>query len=85
MKDVVVLYILIKRNKAEIHSKRADLVQVKLSEMMRCYEQKLQSQLIDIQRLQEAYNRLKNEQRNCRTMHEQPEIVIEHLKECQRW
>ncbi|XP_031635137.1 protein Cep89 homolog [Contarinia nasturtii] len=72
------------RNKAEIHSKRADLAKEKLLEVMRLYEQKIQSQSIDIERLQEAYNRLKGEQSNCRTMHEQPELVIERLKECQR-
>lgn len=54
-------------------------------EVMRCYEQKLQSQSIDMQRLQEAYNRLKSEQSNCKTMHEQPELVIERFKECQRF
>lgn len=72
------------RSKAEIHSKRADLAKEKLIEMMRCYEQKLQSQSIDIQRLQEAYGRLKSEQNTCKTMHQQPELVIESLKECQR-
>lgn len=51
---------------------------------MRYYEQKIQSQSIDIQRLQEACGRLKGEQTNCKTMHEQPELVIERLKECQR-
>lgn len=72
------------RNKAEIHSKRADLAKEKLMEVMRCYEQKVQSQSIDIQRLQEAYSRLKGEQSNCKTMHQQPELVVESLKECQR-
>lgn len=52
---------------------------------MRCYEQKIQAQSIDMERLQEAYNRLKGEQSNCKTMHEQPELVIERLKECQRY
>lgn len=74
-----------KRNKAETHSKRADLAKEKLMEVMRCYEHKLQSQSIDIQRLQEAYSRLKSEQSNCKTMHEQPELVIERLKDCQRY
>lgn len=73
------------RNKAEIHSKRADLAKEKLMEVMRCYEQKLQSQSIDIQRLQEAHTRLKSEQNNCQTMHQQPELVVESLKERQRY
>ncbi|XP_055316913.1 protein Cep89 homolog [Sitodiplosis mosellana] len=72
------------RKKAEIHSKSGDLAKEKLMEVMRYYEQKIQSQSIDIQRLQEAYGRLKGEQSNCKTMHEQPELVIERLKECQR-
>lgn len=72
------------RSKAEIHSKRADLAKEKLIEVMRCYEQKLQSQSIDMQRLQEAYGRIKSEQNTCKTMHQQPELVIESLKECQR-
>lgn len=54
-------------------------------EVMRCYEQKLQSQSIDIQRLQESHNRLKSEQTNCQTMHQQPEMVVENLKERQRY
>lgn len=54
-------------------------------EIMRCYEQKLQSQSIDIQRLQEAHSRLKSEQTNCQTMHQQPELVVESLKERQRY
>lgn len=73
------------RNKAEIHSKRADLAKEKLMEVMRCYEQKLQSQSIDIQRLQEAHSRLKSEKNNCQTMHQQPELVVESLKERQRY
>lgn len=72
------------RNKAEVHSKSADLAKEKLMEVMRHYEQKIQTQSIDIQRLQEACGRLKGEQTNCKTMHEQPELVIERLKECQR-
>lgn len=71
-------------NKAEIHSKRADLAKEKLMEVMRCYEKKLQSQSIDIQRLQEAHARLRNEQTNCQTMHQQPELMVESLKERQR-
>lgn len=51
---------------------------------MRCYEKKLQSQSIDIQRLQEAHSRLRNEQANCQTMHQQPELIVESLKERQR-
>lgn len=54
-------------------------------EVIRCYEQKLQAQSIDIQRLQDAHSRLKSEQTNCHTMHQQPELVVESLKERQRY
>lgn len=60
------------------------LAKQKLMEVVRCYEKKLQSQTIDLQRLQEAHSRLRNEQTNCQTMHQQPELVVESLKECQR-
>lgn len=77
--------IYVNRNKAEIHSKRADLAKEKLMEVMRCYEQKLQAQSIDIQRLQEAHGRLRSEQSTCQTMHQQPELVAESLRERQRY
>lgn len=51
---------------------------------MRCYEQKIQAHTIDMERLQEAYTRLKNEQFTCKTAHQQPEMIIEKLKECQK-
>lgn len=72
------------RNQAEVHSKRADLAKEKLMEVLRCYEQKIQAHTIDMERLQEAYSRLKGEQITCKTMHQQPELVVEKLKECQK-
>lgn len=53
-------------------------------EVLRCYEQKIQAHTIDMERLQEAYSRLKGEQITCKTVHQQPELVIEKLKECQK-
>lgn len=68
----------------EVHTKRADLAKEKLVEVMRIYEQKVQTQAIDIQRLQETCSRLKCEQNDCKTMHQQPELVIETLKKYQK-
>lgn len=67
-----------------MHSKRADLAKEKLIDVMRCYEQKIQAHTIDMERLQEAYTRLKNEQFTCKTAHQQPELLIEKLKESQK-
>lgn len=73
------------RNKVDIHSKRADLAKEKLVEVMRCYEQKTETQAIDLQRLQEICNRFKCEQNDCKTMHQQPELMIEKLKKFQKY
>lgn len=72
------------RNKAEIHSKRADLAKEKLLEVIRSYEQKIQASHIDIERLQEAYARTKGELTSLRNMQQQPEVIVESLKECQK-
>lgn len=71
-------------NKAEIHSKRADLAKEKLVEVLRCYEQTIQSQSLDLERLQEAYARTKGELTSMKNMKQQPEVVVESLKECQK-
>lgn len=71
-------------NKAEIHSKRADLAKEKLIEVLRCYETKMQAQSIDMERLQEAYSRTKGELITCKNIHQQPEAVVESLKECEK-
>lgn len=67
-----------------MHSKRADLAKEKLMEVLRCYEQKIQANTIDMERLQEAYTRLKGEQMTCKSVHHQPEMLVEKLKECQK-
>lgn len=72
------------RNKADIHSKRADLAKEKLIEILRLYEQKLQSQTIDMERLQESYHRMKCEIDKCKTMHQNPEAVAVNLRECEK-
>lgn len=70
--------------KATIHSKRADLAKEKLVEVLRAYEQKVQSQNLDIERLSEAYNRSKGEITTLKNFHKNPEAVTESIKECQK-
>ncbi|XP_058835371.1 protein Cep89 homolog [Topomyia yanbarensis] len=72
------------KNKAEIQGKRADLAKEKLVEVLKCYEQKIQAQCLDIERLQEAYSRSKSELISVRNLNQQPEVMVESLKECQR-
>lgn len=70
--------------KAMIHSKRADLAKEKLIEVLKAYEQKVQSQKLDIERLQEAYNRSKGEITTLKNIQKNPEAVTESIKECQK-
>ena len=83
-KPVAHILIWISSEKAETHSKRADLAKEKLVEVLRCYEQKIQSQNLDLERLQEAYARTKGELTSYKNMQQQPEVVVESLKECQK-
>lgn len=78
------LIFLFNRNKAEVQTKRADIAKEKLIEVLRCYEQKVQSQSLDLERIQEAYNRTKSELNSVRNLNKQPEVVVESLKECQK-
>lgn len=39
---------------------------------------------MDLERIQEAYNRTKTELNSLRNLNKQPEVVVESLKECQR-
>lgn len=72
------------KNKASIHSKRADLAKEKLVEVLRVYEQKVQSQALDIERLQEAYSRSKGEITSLKNFQKNPEAVAESIKDCQK-
>ncbi|XP_049546774.1 protein Cep89 homolog [Anopheles darlingi] len=72
------------RSKAEVQAKRADLAKEKLVEVLKCYEQKVQAQCLDIERLQEAYARSKGELTMLRNLNQNPEIVADSLKECQK-
>lgn len=72
------------KNKATIHCKRADLAKEKLVEVLKAYEQKVQSQSLDIERLQEAYNRSKGEISTLKSYQNNPEAVAESIKDCQK-
>lgn len=72
------------RNKAEVQGKRADLAKEKLVEVLRVYEQKVQSQVLDIERLQEAYARSRGELSTLRSLQQKPETMTESLRECQK-
>lgn len=73
------------RNKAEIQSKRADITKEKLVEVLKCYEQKFQSQNLDLERLQEAYSRAKGELTALRGVQQCPsEVLADSLKEMQK-
>ncbi|XP_062565831.1 protein Cep89 homolog [Armigeres subalbatus] len=72
------------KSKAEIQGKRADLAKEKLVEVLKCYEQKIQAQCLDIERLQEAYSRSKGEVTSLRNLNQKPEVVVEGLKECHK-
>lgn len=73
------------RNKAEVQAKRADLAREKLLEVLKCYDQKVQAQMIDIERLQEAYSRTRNELTHLKNSQPvQPPEIADSLKECQK-
>ncbi|XP_055384480.1 protein Cep89 homolog [Condylostylus longicornis] len=72
------------RSKAELQTRRGDIAKEKLVEVLRCYEQKVQSQSLDLERLQEAYGRAKGELVSYKNLNQQPEVIIESLKECQK-
>lgn len=74
------------RNKAEVQSKRADITKEKLVEVLKCYEQKFQSQNLDLERLQEAYSRAKGELTALRGVQQCPsEVLADSLKEMQKF
>lgn len=72
------------KSKATIHCKRADLAKEKLIEVLKAYDQRVQSQSLDIERLQEAYNRSKGEITTLKSFQKNPEAVAESIKDCQR-
>lgn len=71
-------------NKATIHAKRADLAKEKLFEFLKAYEQKVKSQSLHIERLQEAYNRSKSDIDTLRALQRNPDEFSQQLNECQK-
>lgn len=71
-------------NKATIHVKRADLAKEKLFEFLKAYEQKVKSQSLDIERLQEAYNRSKSDIATLKRLQRNPDEFSEQLIEFQK-
>lgn len=72
------------RHTADVQTQRADLAKQKLVEVLRCYEQKVQAQQLELERVQEAYARANGELQALRGMQQNPEVVVESLRECQR-
>lgn len=73
------------RKKAETQTKRADIAKEKLVEVLKFYEQKVQSQSLDLERIQEAYARTRGELTSLKNVQQNPGVVVESMKECQRY
>lgn len=71
-------------NKASIHAKRADLSKEKLVEFLKVYEQKIKSQSLQIERLQEAYSRAKCDIATLQNLQRNPDEFSQKLSECQK-
>ncbi|XP_055853808.1 protein Cep89 homolog [Episyrphus balteatus] len=71
------------KSKLDIQTKRADLAKEKLLEVIQCYEQKTQNQSLDLEHLQNAYSRCKNELVAIKSSTaNQQNAIVESLKEC---
>lgn len=53
--------------------------------LLQAYEKKVQSQSLDIERLQEAYSRSKGEIAMLKDFQKNPDAVTESVKECQKY
>lgn len=75
------------RKRADLQTKRADILQEKLVEVAQCYEQKIQAQALDLDRLREASGRIREElavYKGHPNTVKSNEMVMESLKECKR-
>ena len=73
------------RKRADLQTKRADILQEKLVEVAQCYEQKLQAQNLDLERLRESSGRIREELAVYKGHPDHVKsnaIVVESLKEC---
>lgn len=71
------------RAKVEAQTRKSDLAKEKLMEVMHCYEQKMQSLVLDLEHLQAAYTRCKNELLSLKSVTPHATDGMEHdLQEC---
>lgn len=71
------------RQKAEAQTRKTDLAKEKLVEVMHCYEQKIQTLVLDMEHLQNAYTRCKAELVSLKSIAALPQDTIAaSLKEC---
>ncbi|XP_011193935.1 protein Cep89 homolog [Zeugodacus cucurbitae] len=71
------------RAKVEAQTRKSDLAKEKLVEVMHCYEQKMQSLVLDLEHLQTAYSRCKNELVSLKSVTAHPTDSMEHdLQAC---
>ncbi|XP_039957553.1 protein Cep89 homolog [Bactrocera tryoni] len=71
------------RAKVEAQTRKSDLAKEKLMEVMHCYEHKMQSLVLDLEHLQAAYTRCKNELLSLKSFKPHATDGIEHdLQEC---
>lgn len=75
------------RKRADLQTKRADVLQEKLVEVAQCYEQRIQAQALDLERLTESSGRVREElaaYKGHPNTVKSNEMVVESLKECKR-
>lgn len=71
------------RQKADTQTRKTDLAKEKLVEVMHCYEQKIQSLVLDMEHLQSAYTRCKSELASLKSVAALPQDAIAtSLQEC---
>ncbi|XP_013113260.2 protein Cep89 homolog isoform X1 [Stomoxys calcitrans] len=71
------------RQKADAQTRKTDLAKEKLVEVMHCYEQKIQTLVLDMEHLQNAYTRCKAELVSLKSIAALPQDTIaSSLKEC---
>lgn len=71
------------RQKADSQTRKTDLAKEKLVEVMHCYEQKIQTLVLDMDHLQSAYTRCKAELASLKSVAALPqETIATSLQEC---
>lgn len=71
------------RQKADSQTRKTDLAKEKLVEVMHCYEQKIQTLVLDMEHLQSAYTRCKAELASLKSVAALPqETIATSLQEC---